>query len=71
MLSREKGEFVYEKSPLAFHRIHVESETSVTINNGNVRAQEDYEMFLKFWPKWMADFIMRFYIKGEESNTIE
>ena len=53
------------------HRIHVESETSVSINNGNLRAKEDYEMFLKFWPIWMARFLMKFYIKGEESNTME
>ena len=70
-LSKSKGEFVYERRPLTWHRIHLESETSVTINNGNIRAQEDYAMFLKFWPKWMAKFIMRFYIKGEESNTME
>lgn len=69
-LSRKKGEFVYEKLPLTYHRIHIDSETSVSINNGNIRAQEDYEMFLKFWPKWMAQFLMHFYIKGEESNTI-
>lgn len=71
MLSKHKGEFVYEKSHLTFHRIHVESETSATINNGNIRAQEDYEMFLKFWPKWFASFLMWFYIKGEESNAME
>lgn len=71
MLSKRKGEFVYEGFPLTFHRIHMESETSATINNGNIRAQEDYEMFLKFWPKWFAAFLMRFYIKGEESNAME
>ena len=71
MLSKKKGEFVYEKSPLAFHRIHMGSETSATINNGNIRAQEDFEMFLKFWPKWFVAFLMRFYIKGEESNAME
>lgn len=71
LLSRLKGEFVYQKLPLTWHRIHIESETSVSINNGNLRAKEDYEMFLKFWPKWMARFLMKFYIKGEESNTME
>ena len=71
LLSKQKGEFVYDRRPLTWHRIHLESETSVTINNGNIRAREDYAMFLKFWPGWMAKFIMRFYIKGEESNSME
>lgn len=70
ILSKEKGEFVYEKLPLTYHRIHIGSETSASINHGNIRAKEDYEMFLKFWPKWIAKIIMHFYIKGEESNTI-
>ncbi len=70
ILSREKGEFAYDPSPLTCHRIHIGSETSAAINNGNIRAKEDYEMFLKFWPKWAARLIMRFYIKGEESNQI-
>ncbi len=71
LLSRKKGEFVYEKLPLTWHRIHLDSETSASINNGNIRAREDYEMFLRFWPKWIAAILMCFYIKGEESNTIE
>ena len=70
ILSRERGEFVYDPSPLTCHRIHIGSETSATINNGNIRAQEDYQMFLRFWPKWTARLIMRFYIKGEESNQV-
>ena len=70
ILSRERGEFVYDPSPLTCHRIHIGSETSATINNGNIRAQEGYQMFLKFWPKWTARLIMRFYIKGEESNQV-
>lgn len=69
-LSKRKGEFVYSKKPLTYHRVHEGSETSNTINNGNIRGQEDYAMFLKFWPKWFARFIMRFYIKGEKLNEV-
>lgn len=71
ILSKRKGGFVYQPKALAYHRIHAGSETSATINNGNIRAKEDYAMFLKFWPKWVARLIMRFYIKSEESNTVD
>lgn len=69
-LSKEKGEFVYSAKRLTFHRVHEGSETSNTINNGNIRAKEDYAMFLKFWPKWFAKFIMHFYIKSEKLNEV-
>lgn len=70
-LSREKGDFVYWKRPLTYHRVHEGSETSNAINNGNIRGQEDYAMFLKFWPTWLAKFIMKFYIKGEKLNEVD
>lgn len=70
-LSREKGEFVYSPQVMTYHRVHEGSETSNTINNGNIRAKEDYEMFLKFWPEWLAKFIMKFYIKAEKCNETQ
>lgn len=69
-LSREKGEFVYSTNIGTCHRVHEGSETSNTIREGNIRAKEDYAMFLKFWPKWLAKFLMRFYIKGEALNEV-
>lgn len=69
-LSKVKGEFVYSKRTLTYHRVHEGSETSNTINNGNIRAKEDYQMFLKFWPAWMAKLIMHFYIKAEKCNQV-
>ena len=70
-LSREKGEFVYSTNIGTCHRVHEDSETSNTIREGNIRAQEDYAMFLKFWPSWVAKLIMRFYIKGEKLNEVD
>ena len=69
-LSREKGEFVYSANIGTCHRVHEDSETSNTIREGNIRAREDYAMFLKFWPVWMAKLLMRFYIKGEKLNDV-
>lgn len=69
-LSRKKGRFVYSPKILTYHRVHPDSETSRTINEGNIRAAEDYEMFLKFWPECVAKFIMRFYINAEKCNEV-
>ena len=52
-LSKINGEFVYIDKYLTFHRIHEESETTNSIAN-NVRQNEDYEMYRKFWPKFIA-----------------
>ncbi len=70
-LSREKGEFAYSSKPLTCHRVHEGSETTNTIKEGNIRAKEDYAMFLKFWPVWLAKFLMHFYIKGEKLNEVD
>lgn len=69
-LSREKGQMLFCRKKLTYHRVHEGSETSNTINNGNIRAKEDYEMFLKFWPAWFAKFLMKFYIKAQNYNEV-
>ena len=52
------------------HRIHEESETSNSIAN-NVRQTEDYEMFLKFWPKPIVNILMKYYVKSLKTNNVE
>lgn len=69
-LSNLEGEFVYCNKPLMYHRIHTESETSAIIAN-NERTQEDYIMFLKFWPKPIAKFLTKLYRLSEHSNKID
>ncbi len=69
MLSRLKGDFIYINKPLMFHRIHEESATTAIIND-NARAEENLEMYRKFWPKPIAKLINRFYNKSEESNNL-
>lgn len=68
-LSRLQGAFVFCKDILMFHRIHEESETTAIIAD-NDRTKEDFEMFCKFWPRWVARIIEHFYKKGEDSNEI-
>ena len=67
-LSKAKGEFVYIPKILKYHRIHEESTTSELINN-NKRTVEDFEMFLKFWPKFIAKILTKIYSKSEKYNS--
>ena len=69
MLSKRNGEFLYSKKPLMAHRIHEESETSATIRETG-RSAEDMEMYLKFWPKWIAKILCGFYKSSENSNNL-
>ena len=68
-ISKEKGEFVYCNKALMQHRIHAQSTTSQIIGD-NSRIKEDYVMFCKFWPKWIANVILFFYKKAEKSNEL-
>lgn len=65
-----KGRFAYIPKVMMFHRIHEESETSNLIEN-NIRLEEDYIMFKKFWPDFIAKILMKQYGKSVESNKIE
>ena len=67
-LSKEKGNFIYIDKKLMGHRVHEESTTTKIIKEGN-RTNEDYEMFIKFWPKLIAKKLTKFYKKSEESNN--
>lgn len=70
MISKLSGEFLYNKEILMYHRIHEESETSAIIGD-NARSAEEYEMYCKFWPKWIAKIILFFYAKGQKSNNLD
>lgn len=68
-LSKLKGAFVYVPEYLMCHRIHEESATSEIIAD-NRRVEENYVMYCKFWPKWIAQLINQFYTKAEKSNQL-
>ncbi len=70
IISKMKGAFVYCDNILMYHRIHQESATTEIIAD-NDRAKEDYEMFCKFWPRWIAGILEFFYKKGEDSNLLK
>ncbi len=65
--SKKPNSFIYIDKELMCHRIHDQSETSNLIGN-NVRLQEDYEMFKKFWPTPIAKLLMFFYKNAIKTN---
>ena len=65
-----KGDFLYEKRILSYHRIHKESTTTLALGM-NKRYYEDYEMYCKFWPKWIAKILVNQYSKSEKSNEVD
>lgn len=68
-ISRMRGEFVYISNPLMGHRIHLESTTSKILAS-NERIKEDLYMYCKFWPKFVAVFLEKFYRSAEKSNNL-
>jgi glycosyltransferase involved in cell wall biosynthesis len=68
-ISRQKGDFLYIPKPLMCHRIHEDSATTAVIQD-HARIEENYKMYCKFWPAWIAKAINYFYTKSEDSNQI-
>ena len=69
MLSKRKGAFAYTRTIGMYHRIHEESETSVILGD-NARTKEDYIMFKKFWPEFIAKILAKTYSSAEKSNEL-
>ena len=63
------GQFVYIRKPLIEHRIHENSTTTSVINN-NIKSDEDFEIFCKFWPKSIAKIFKKIYSQSEKSNSL-
>lgn len=68
-ISTLPGRFAYDPKPLMLHRIHPGSTTSQVLGEGG-RTQQDYEMFCKFWPKWIAKMLTKAYGLSEKSNNL-
>lgn len=66
-LSKEPGSFVYVAKDLMMHRVHAESTTTETIVE-NKRTGEDYTIFCRFWPKFIARKLAKIYSSSEKNN---
>ena len=68
-MSEMKGRFVYVPKILSKHRIHKASATTEGIQE-NVRQQEDFEIFCRIWPKFIAKILTKFYAGSYKSNEV-
>ncbi len=68
-LSRKRGAFLYVSKPLMGHRIHEESETT-KLTAGSLRGEEEFRMFRRFWPAFIAKRLAKSYAKGADSNQL-
>lgn len=60
-----KVKFVSKK--LMYHRIHEDSETTANTVDQN-RENEELMMFRRYWPKSIANLLMKFYVKNQKGN---
>lgn len=67
-LSKHAGSFNYIAKPLVYHRIHEASETSKTIKN-NSRSKQEFGIYQKMWPKWMASILIKIYENNQKNNN--
>jgi glycosyltransferase involved in cell wall biosynthesis len=68
-MSEMEGRFVYVPKMLSKHRIHKASATTEGIQ-GNVRQQEDFEIYCRIWPKFIAKLLSKFYAGSYKSNEV-
>ncbi|WP_265458394.1 glycosyltransferase family 2 protein [Enterococcus sp. HY326] len=66
-IANRTGGFAFVNQKLMFHRIHDESETTASISD-NSRTKEDLFMYRLFWPQPIANFLMRYYVKSQNTN---
>lgn len=69
-LSKIRGAFTYCPKKVISHRIHEDSETSNVLNE-NIRIQEDYIMFKRFWAIPIAKILTKLYSSSEVNNKLE
>jgi len=60
------GTFAYVDKPLTYYRISDEATSAAWIKN-HTRENDDRYMFSKFWPNWMVNIIMHFYVKAYDT----
>ena len=68
--ANKDGSYVYISKPLLKRRIHEDSVTTAVISD-NTKSKEDYEIFCKFWPKFIAKKLSKIYATSEKSNNVK
>lgn len=69
-LAKYDGSYIYINTPLLWRRIHLLSLTTDVLNN-KIKQKEDYEIFRRFWPKWIAKILVRVYSYSERNYKMK
>jgi hypothetical protein len=67
-LAKMDGSFIYCKEILLVHRIHVDSATTAGLKSFH-RQNEDFLMFSRFWPGYLARAFSKMYAFSYKSNN--
>lgn len=62
-MANMNGKFVFINRRLLGHRIHEDAETTLCIKE-NKRKEEDFLLFKRLWPTWIAKLLLFFYKKS-------
>lgn len=63
-IAEQPGSFVYIDEILLHHRMNDENQTVQLLKTTDARSQDEYAIFCRYWPKWFAKLLMRFYGKA-------
>ena len=67
-IMKRPGKVEFVPHMLMYHRIHEDSETTANTIDQN-RENEELMMFRRYWPKLIADLLMKFYVKNQKGNN--
>ena len=67
-IMKRPGKVEFVPHMLMYHRIHEDSETTANTIDQN-RENEELMMFRRYWPRLIADLLMKFYVKNQKGNN--
>lgn len=66
-IMKRPGRIKFIPCELMYHRIHEDSETTANTVDQN-RENEELMMFKRYWPKSIANLLMKFYVRNQKGN---
>lgn len=67
-IMKRPGKVKFIPQELMYHRIHEDSETTANTVDKN-RENEELMMYRRYWPSFISNLLMRFYVKNQKGNS--